>query len=253
MAAVLAAVVIVLLTVCEPTSAPPPDSDPEPAADPTPRACPFARDGAPAGFDIEIEWRATYKRWLVAEVVECAAAYWETAIRGDVADFTSEGRFFDKGVMIDDLRVAISFEKDTPDLWGSPDAMAITETVIQRDGRGLPYYANIEFRMRESEYRDRAYLYNLARHEIGHAIGFGTTAIFDSLVRGGVFVGPTATRLAGGAPLYVDAGIHWRSTGPVELDIMVGGRLSGGHVVSVVTLGVFADLGYEVDLAQVGH
>ena len=185
---------------------PPPHSEPPVPTDPTPRTCRHAR--APAhGFNIEIDWQGTYEDWLVAEV-ECAAAYWETAILTDLPDFVSDGRFFDVGVMIDDLRVRVAFADDVPDLWGAPpDVMAITTLVLERAGGGLPYYGNIEIRLREGRYRtDRRFLYNLARHEIAHAMGFGQSSAFYRLcsngAQGGRFLGSAARRVESrrGAP-----------------------------------------------------
>ena len=231
-----------------PPDRPPPQTPPPAQPDPKPRTCQYAR--APAHrFNIEIEWPATYAEWLVAEV-ECAVAYWETAILNDLPDFVSQGRFFDAGVMIDDLLVTIAFVEDTPDLWGNPTAMAITTATIARAGMGLPYYSMIEFRLREARYRsDRGYLYNLARHEIAHAMGFGSIPAFYRLCRngaqGGLFLGRAARRAAPGVPLYVTDGGHWERTGPLVIDLMA--TVSSSALVTRITLGAFEDLGYEVD------
>ncbi len=257
------ALVLLLVVACEEMAPAPPRAPPQPPVEPppqeppppTPRSCPYARDEAPAGFDIEIEWRGTYAEWLVAEV-ECAAAYWETAILSDLPDFVSEGRFLDAGVKIDDLRVSIAFVDDAPDLWGAPpDVMAITTTVVERAG-GLPYYGNIMFRLREARYRtDRRFLYDLARHEIAHAIGFGQSSAFYRLCTngrlGGRFLGSAVLRGAPpGTAFYVTEGGHWESAGPLVIDIMA--RIEGGYVTRY-TLAAFQDIGYRVDYELVGR
>ena len=77
--------------------------------------------------------------------------------------------------------------------------MAITTTVIERDGSGLPCYANVGFRLREGTYRDdRGYLYNLARHEIARAMGFGQSSAFYGLGSNGAQGGSFSVASPGG-------------------------------------------------------
>ncbi len=255
---VAVAFVLLLVAACEEMAPlPPPPPGPPVGPPPTPRSCPYARDEAPAGFDIEIDWRDTYAEWLVAEV-ECAAAYWETAILDDIPDFVSEGRFFDAGVMIDDLRVRIAFVDDTPDLWGlPPNVMATTSTVVERrDAAGLPYYGNIQIRLREERYRtDQRFLYDLVRHEIAHAMGFGESSAFYRLCTngrlGGRFLGSAVRREAPpGTSFYVTEGGHWEPAGPLARDIMA--RVAGGYVTRY-TLAAFEDIGYRVDYELAGR
>ncbi|MDE2822943.1 MAG: hypothetical protein OXK79_05505, partial [Chloroflexota bacterium] len=128
--------------------------------------------------------------------------------------------------------------------------MAITTTVLERGNRGFPYYANNGIRLREGRYlNDRGFLYNLARHEIAHAMGFGQSSAFYRLcsngAQGGLFLGRAARGEAPGVPLYVTDGGHWERTGPLILDVMATVRSSA--LVTRITLGAFEDLGYEVD------
>lgn len=51
--------------------------------------------------------------------------------------------------------------------------------------------------------------FSVAVHEIVHALGFGVTDSWDSLVSNGTFVGAYATALTGGNPALADGDAHW--------------------------------------------
>ncbi len=234
----------------------PAEVTPPPPADPNPRSCPYERASS-AGFNIEIKWEdGPYKDWMVAEV-ECAAAYWENAITGDLPDIFIDGSFFRETgmVTIEDLRVSVWFRET---LGGEEsDVMGLTTANLNRkEAPHLPYFASIRLRLRESRYRhDLGFLYNLARHEFGHAIGFDYTPAFYDLRTGdpwedGLFIGPAAQARYGG-PVPIDSGGHWY-TPDLGRDVMwrtIGGRA----VVTDVTLAAFQDIGYTVDFTMAGR
>lgn len=59
---------------------------PEPA-----RSCEFSRRGGPEGFNIEIRYSGPAPSWL-KEAMDCAAAYWESAITADCESGQGIGR-----------------------------------------------------------------------------------------------------------------------------------------------------------------
>ena len=91
-------------------------------------------------------------------------------------------------------------------------------------------------------------LYNLARHEIGHAFGFGSSTAFAALVVAGAFEGQNAVA-ANGGPVLLDAVVHWAR---LRQDIMYP-LLFHDQVATRVTLGAMDDIGYAVDYEMAGR
>ena len=279
------------------------------------RTCPYPRKASsPNTLSIDIVYAGFMDQWLKDEI-ECAAAFWENAISGDagppyqVVSARLECSGLDSylvGRTVDDLRIAVHFRDQQP----SATAWACEE----RLETGLPFYGRIAFARDNPRYelpRDALdpsspiswsdwyiqeqldSLFNLARHEIAHVLGFAASTAFDRLTRdllpserlapspstgGGlpvpdradvrVFTGSRATRgywgkswlesfsiaRLPGVPL---TGHHWtvwlwgelmypttlassRSQSPMRL----------GSVATVITLGAFGDMGYEVDYSM---
>lgn len=215
--------------------------------------------------------------WLQDEI-NCAAAYWENAITADVgpplrpittatvtACATYGARYRDP---VDDLKVVVHFADQR--------AAATAWACEERPATGLPVTARVAFASSSERYdmpRLAAtanvtvdfslvephldFLYNVARHELGHALGFGSSSAFRALVSTlpgnvpvPVFRGPCAMAAAGG-PVGMDLdGAHWSADR--RADIMVA-RILGSQVATAVTLGAMADIRYTVDTTMAGR
>jgi hypothetical protein len=86
-------------------------------------------------------------------------------------------------------------------------------------------------------------------HEIGHALGFGSSAAFEALVQDGAFVGPRAMELFGGpVPLSEDEA-HFAadtSIGGRVPTMELGSRVGERKLPTALDLAVLEDIGYEI-------
>lgn len=274
------------------------------------RTCSYPRTASsPDTFSIDIVYAGTMDQWIKDEV-ECAAAYWENAISGDAGqphqvvsaqrECSGLGSYF-TGRIVDDVRIAVHFRDQGP----SATAWACEE----RPETGLPFYGRIVFAQYSDRYtvpRDALdpnsqiswsdwyvqeqldSIFNLARHEIAHVLGFAASTAFAGLTRdllpserlapspspGGlpvpdrtdvrVFTGSNATRGYWGEPWLEGSitrlpgvplvGNHWTIWLWGELmypTVLASSRgyssVRLGSVATVITLGAFEDMGYEVD------
>ena len=216
---------------------------------------------------------------FIRDTVLSAARWWETAFTADFgpsmtvhARDTCGGWISDETRTVDDLLIAVSMY-DPPDepvvvdgVWyPAPKA---TGAPCATRGSGLPYLGQVNFisltagrdAAGNSVYdfdldpanADHHWLYNTARHEIAHVLGFGTSQRWGQLVRDGAFHGPAAMAEHGGpvpttgrGSVYDD--VHWDSdrapTVLMQLDVMA----SGAPAVLAVTLAAFQDIGFTVD------
>lgn len=246
----------------------PPEPEPPPEPGPVFRSCRYAR-GAADGFNIEIVYAGELDQWL-REEINCAAAYWEQAITSDIgAAVTAATRIpgcdshaaHYRGRQIDDLMIVVHFaDQRTP---------ATAWACQERDRIGLPAVARIAFASSSERYDmpqigadpnisidftliepHLDFLYNLARHEIGHALGFGSSSAFRALVSDGAFRGTNAMAQAGGGPIRMNSGgHHWRD---LRADIMYA-RIFSDQVVTGATMGAMDDIGYTVDYGLTGR
>ncbi len=191
--------------------------------------------------------------------MNCAAAYWETAITADIGSMVlPEGyvagcalygdRY--RGREVDDLMIVVHFADQS--------APATSWACEERPDNGLPATARVAFASNSERYdlpriaattnsnimpavldEDLDFLYNLARHEIGHALGFGSSSAFQALVSEGSFRGQNATE-AWGSPVPMDDHGHHRAG--VRRDIMYS-RVFASQTATRVTLGAMEDIG----------
>ena len=218
---------------------------------------------------------------FIRDTVLSAARWWESAFTADFgspmtvyAGDSCGDMVFDETRVVDDLLIAVSMF-DPPDeividddgYW-IPSPAARGGPCARRDN-GLPYLGTVKFSTwgldtLSGYYEDwfhpreaaRHRGYNLARHEMAHALGFGASPRWRQLVRDGAFHGPAAMAEYGGpvptngvGTIYPD--IHWDSDEFLErtgsalmiFDIMASAR----SVVLAVTLAAFQDLGFAVD------
>ena len=220
---------------------------------------------------------------FIRDVVLSAARWWESAF---VADFgppmtvyagdSCGSKVFAETRVVDDMLISVSMfdppeEEVIVDGYWIPHPTASGGPCARRDN-SLPYLGQVNF-IREGVdtmegccYEDwvhpvwayKNYGYNLARHEMAHALGFGVGYRWNELIRDGSFHGPAAMAEHDGLPVpttgvwsLTDENYHWDSeefydqTGSVMmgLDIMA----STTSVVLPVTLAAFQDIGFEVD------
>ena len=189
---------------------------------------------------------------------------------------------FDETREVDDLLIAVSMfdppeEIVVVDGYWIPHPKASGGICATRDN-GLPYLGKVNFTSLGADtmegccYEDwdhpvwahKNYGYNLARHEMAHALGFGTSQRWYDLLKDGSFHGPAAMAeyaammaehdglpVPTGGYYSLDGDYHWDArefyyrTGSVmmKFDIMV----STTSVVLPVTLAAFQDIGFAVD------
>ena len=228
--------------------APEPETPNEPAPEPeTPN------EPAPA-FKIEIAYEQPLPALLQEELAR-AVEYWEDAIVADTgAPMTvpqEDGQCFTilQGRETDDLLISVTtatMELNVIVIGGvtidnTPRAIAVN--CAERPS-GVPFYGRILFTDNASEYREsnRDRVYDMARHEIAHLLGFGTSTSWNKYLSGGFFHGLEAMRHYGG-PVPVDGQGHWLAVDGLSWDIMS----TPSSVVRAVTLGALQDIGHRVD------
>ena len=229
----------------------------------------------PAGFRVDVvfsEGPTAATRFSEAEkaVVRRAAARWMEVVVGDVPDvpvdidaredLTGDSRIVGR---IDDVLVMAHID------WDNATIVASAGVRVQRES-GLAAVGAMRFNRRyiESEGRDTGpnNLYETALHEIGHVLGIGGGP-WDEILQNRTrdeprdthFPGPRAVEAfneVGGRPyaggkvpaenqVEHGANFHWR-------DSVLGDELMApyGHLLSAITLGALADIGYEVDASR---
>jgi hypothetical protein len=91
--------------------------------------------------------------------------------------------------------------------------------------------------------------YSVALHELGHVLGFGTSAAFTADVSAGTYTGAAAVALHGGAvPLHGDSA-HFQSGllsggNPVLMDPSISSNTR--EIATDLDFAVFSDIGYSI-------
>jgi hypothetical protein len=210
----------------------------------------------PAAFTIEFEFIGTVPDSVV-NASNLAAARWTEIIVGDLPDVVIP----DYGI-IDDILIFVQMgllPDGTTD--GDGNTLANARPLAWRDaGTGLPYLAEVGVDPADA---DRGDLLQVMIHEFGHALGFPSTASFQSDLEGTYFTGRNAVReyrsLFGsaadpqGVPMETEGGAgtqlgHW-SEAEFGNELMTGYIDPGGNPLSRVTVGAFDDIGYTVNYA----
>ncbi len=225
----------------------------------------------PEPFRIDVQYLTNYPA-AVAQALTMATARWQTVITVGAGD--------QKGVlpagMCEPLQRAVTILEGhlvlyvtIRPIYGRGNTLALGGWCVKSESTGLPVAGLIEFDAADvaAALADGT-LDDIARHEIGHALGFGTLWTDLSLLGGSVstqlyFAGGSARNLfaaSGGAafrgvPVPVEmnggagtAGGHWRSAvfGP---ELMIG-EVDYRYTMplSRVTVASLADLGYKVNV-----
>ena len=240
----------------------------------------------PDVFNIDVVF-AGHRSEPMDRLVRGAAQRWMQVITGDLPDITVSGsvsppstrcnveegdyRFY--GV-VDDLLVFVGIEEPYGGVAGRGG------TCLLRDSY-LPYVGGMRLNPRFVHPVDnRAKAIEIASHEFGHTLGFGTIwnrkgFLKNPTWREGLgadthFSGPLAIEAfdAAGGTSYVTGSkvpvenvfatdAHWKTSYPSDAELQVGvfqdelmGGFGGGPTLSAITVQSFADLGYEVDIAK---
>ena len=221
-------------------------------------------------------------------VIEKAARRWEEVVIGDVRDMDFSGDPFALGVLtdqgiftsiIDDIVIVVETEYLGDDIYGlgGQGAQVYGSPEVER-ASGLPYVGEITINNLGEVLNDDAVLFQVALHEMGHALGIGTLTerlliveTVDGKITDAYFPGPLAVKAfneVGGAnytgggkvPMATESRIylppwgiggHWRGS-VFGNELMSDGSWERGRIspLSIVTLGALADLGYTVDMKK---
>lgn len=94
---------------------------------------------------------------------------------------------------------------------------------------------------------DKSDFMTTSLHELGHLLGIGSSAAWDSFIVGNQFTGPHAVALHGG-PVPVTADLaHVDAVVLQEYDLMMGGTADGERLhITPLDLAILEDLGYSV-------
>ncbi len=185
----------------------------------------------------------------VETATAAAVARWEEIIIGDLSD---------QGA-IDDFQITIQAGLlGDPDSDGTGGVLANAGPLLRRSASDpnpfLPYTAQCGVDMADTGNIQQ--LTEVMIHELGHALGFigGVLGDFNYLDANTNFIGPQALaqyqKISPGAlavPMQVGGG-HWDET-EFGVEIMTP-SWNPNSVLSVLTVGVFDDLGYDVNYAR---
>ena len=201
------------------------------------------------------------------EVIEHAARRWMSVVVGDLPDHefaegysrTCGGRPYEipAGERIDDLRIYVSSSV------GSTFAIGEGAPHVLGESSRLPAVGCMSVRLDAP-----SYIFEIALHEVGHVLGFGTLwddfgfihdLSYSDPNADTHFNGPKAIAAfdeAGGldyegkkVPIQKRDGAHWRING-VSGDIMLPGRIGGEGALTTITVQSLADMGYVVDVTE---
>lgn len=212
-----------------------------------------------AGYQIELQFAAGTPA-SVQTAAQTAKARWESVITGDVPD-VGAGSW---GSPVDDLRIMVSVVS----IDGPGGGVARTRpTFVRSDATGLPIYGEVQFDTADlSSLIANNILTSTATHEMAHAIGFGSLWQTKGLVgtptpSDPVFTGTLARAEyrtlandpnAAGVPIENEGGTgtidqHWRRS-TFGNELMNGFIVAGTMPLSRVSIAMFADLGYTVNM-----
>ena len=248
------------------------------ATDPWSGVAEFTTTGLTTGgdFNIDVVFVAPEPSSAVKSAVNSAASLWEQAIASDIADIDFSGRPISDGCtdgafggVVDDLRVYVRVQS----IDGAEGVLGAGGICAYRSQSRLPVIARITLDSADVGQLGSGTLYNLAVHEMAHALGFG-------ILWGGLLVNPS---LSGGQPVtpppdthfagsnavaaFNDAGGTNYQGGKVPVENEHGGRgsqdshwrdsamrgelmtyrLGSSDSLSAITIQSMADLGYTVD------
>ena len=213
-------------------------------------------------FGITLHYDDSSLTSSVRSILSEAARRWAKVIVGDLPGITD-----DDGTVIDDVLV----DAAARDIDGPGGVLAQASPSAFREGPGaagkLPYRGLIEIDRDDlASLQASGQLLDVVTHEMAHVLGFGTMWEQERLLKDGGssnprFTGPVATaqynllfgRNDSSVPVENDGGpgthdTHWRES-VFGNELLTGFVDDGRNLISRVTVGSLADLGYVVDLS----
>jgi hypothetical protein len=203
--------------------------------------------------------------------ITAAADKWTRALRNDIGSFqlssVANACFVGEPPLNEPHRNLLIFVS-VDDVDGPNGVLAYTQVCAQSSADLLPIVSHIRIDREDfNSLRSRGLLTTIITHEMGHALGFNPQVYGDKgLVSGGVadphFTGLAArTEFVRRVPGYAgnpvpledvngqgEQSSHWRWSVFGD-ELMIGSLLPGyTYPLSTVTLGLFRDIGYDVDM-----
>jgi len=220
-------------------------------------------------------------------VLEAAAQAWQSVILSEFEDIPAgtslrarhpekpaeAGMNFPAPNAIDDVIVFVGFAEIDGSGGGSvraqtsisfagdvADPVLLQKLMARRDAIPFqPWVGNISFDSTDNWFYDptpdtnddlpaeKSDFMTTSLHEVGHLLGIGNSAAWDSLIVGNQFTGPHAVALHGGpVPVTADHN-HVDAVVLQEVDLMMGGTADGQRLhITPLDLAILEDLGYSV-------
>ena len=236
-------------------------------------------------FNIEFDYRFDTFGFFTPNAraaLEAAASIWEGVIQDEFPNFRA-GQTFDVGHPETGARVAVTLTQDIDDLLifvGSRDLIGPFGALATGGSDGYSAVGDVNYLRFAQDFRSRgpttdfepyvgvmnfdrdtswSYQVNtpevgkpdfisVALHEIGHVLGLGASATFDSFVDIGVFTGPNAKAVTNGVGIPLNPAFNHIGSGLVGGPAVMEPSLQYGTRTLPTDLdkAILADIGYEI-------
>lgn len=243
-------------------------------------------------FNIQFDYRFDTERWFTGDrkaILEAAAKVWETVIAEEFEAIpvgtplqvfnpqTSQIENFVANYPIDDLTVFVGSRtidgNGRTQATGGPSGTWTLGSRLETRYNGSkfqPWTAQLSFDRAENWFfdptlntssdipRDAVDFFSLAVHELGHALGIGTSRAFNNLIAGNTFIGNSAKAENGDRPIPLASDLGHPAEGFVASRVgsvaamnptlLTGTRRS----LNRLDLALLRDVGYRINTASAG-